>query len=51
MNLKDFLVYSETSLKDALEQIDINHKGLIFICNKKTTSRVYQPMEILEDNY
>lgn len=35
MNIKDFIVYSGTSLRDALKQIEINHKGLIFICNKK----------------
>ena len=35
MNIKDFIVYSGTSLRDALKQIDRNHKGLIVICNKK----------------
>ncbi len=34
MNIKDFLVYSGTSLRDALKQIDKNHKGIILICNK-----------------
>ena len=34
MNIKDFLVYSGTSLRDALKQIDRNHKGIILVCNK-----------------
>ena len=34
MNIKDFLVYSGTSLRDALKQIDKNHKGIILVCNK-----------------
>tara|TARA_A100001015_G_scaffold42427_1_gene46595 strand:- start:26489 stop:27847 length:1359 start_codon:yes stop_codon:yes gene_type:complete len=35
MNIKDFIVYSGTSLRNALKQIDKNHKGFIVICNKK----------------
>jgi len=34
MNIKEFLVYSGTSLRDALKQIDKNHKGIILVCNK-----------------
>ncbi len=33
MNIKDFYVYTGSSLRDALKQIDKNGKGIILVCN------------------
>ncbi len=34
MNKKDFFVYSGSSLRDALKQIEKNHNGVILVCTK-----------------
>ena len=34
MNKKDFFVYSGSSLRDALKQIDKNRNGIILVCTE-----------------
>ena len=34
MNIKDFFVYTRTSIRDALKQIENNATGIILICDK-----------------